>query len=70
VVIVLQLLAIVCFIGGALAMLWYASIVWKRAGGWKATWKAKAWSALVVISAATILWIGFVYHLIGFATDY
>ena len=55
---------------GFLALLWYAVTVWRRAGGWKATWKAKAWSALLLLSAATILWIALVYHLIGFATDY
>jgi CubicO group peptidase (beta-lactamase class C family) len=70
VVLTVQLITIVTLIGGFLATLWYAATVWRRQGGWKATWKAKAWSALLVVSAATILWIGFVYHLIGFATDY
>ena len=65
-----QVLSSIAFIGGFLVMLWYAVTVWRRGGGWKATWKAKAWSALLLISAATILWIGLVYHLIGFATDY
>ncbi|MCL6730198.1 serine hydrolase domain-containing protein [Sphingomonas hankyongi] len=70
VVIVLQLLAIVCFIGGAIAMLWYASTVWKRAGGWKATWKAKLWSLLLVVSALTVLYVGVIYKLVAFATNY
>jgi len=67
---IVQVLSSIAFIGGFLAMLWYAITVWRRGGGWKATWKAKAWSALLLLSAATILWIGLVYHLIGFATDY
>ncbi len=70
VVLTVQVLTILTFIGGFLALLWYAATVWRRPGAWKATWKAKAWSALLVISAATMLWIGFVYHLIGFATKY
>ena len=70
VVLTVQVITIVTFIGGFLALLWYAATVWRRQGGWKATWKAKAWSALLVLSAATMLWIGFVYHLIGFATNY
>jgi hypothetical protein len=65
-----QVLSSIAFIGGFLVMLWYAVTVWRRGGGWKATWKAKAWSALLLLSAATILWIGLAYHLIGFATDY
>jgi len=32
--------------------------------------EGEAWSALLLLSAATILWIALVYHLIGFATDY
>ena len=70
VVLTLQVITIVTFIGGFLALLWYAMTVWRRGGGWKATWKAKAWSALLLLSAATILWVGLVYKLIGFATNY
>jgi len=70
VVLTVQVLSSIAFIGGFLAVLWYAWTVWKRAGGWKATWKQKLWSLLLVISGATILWIALVYHLIGFATDY
>ena len=70
VVITLQVITIVAFIGGFLAMLWYAWTIWKRAGGFKATWKAKLWSALLVLSAFTALWVGFTYHLIGIATNY
>ena len=70
VVLTVQAITIVTFIGGFLATLWYAWIVWRRGGGWKATWKARLWSLLLVVSALTILWIGLVYKLIGFATNY
>ena len=70
VVLTLQVITFFAFIGGLAATAWYALTVWRRKGGWKATWKAKLWSLLLVISAATILWIGLAYHLIGFATDY
>jgi CubicO group peptidase (beta-lactamase class C family) len=70
VVLTVQVITFVTLIGGFLATLWYAATVWRRQGGWKATWRAKAWSALLVVSAATVLWIAFVYHLIGFATNY
>jgi len=70
VVLTVQVLGSIAFIGGFLAVLWYAWTVWKRGGGWKATWKQRLWSALLAVSGATILWIALVYHLIGFATDY
>jgi len=70
VVLTVQVLTSIGFIGGFLALLWYAWTVWKRGGGWKVTWKQKLWSLLLAISGATILWIALVYHLIGFATDY
>lgn len=70
VVLTVQVITFFAFIGGFLATLWYAVTVWRRKGGFKATWKAKLWSLLLVVSAATILWIALVYHLIGFATDY
>jgi hypothetical protein len=70
VVLTVQVITFFAFIGGFLATLWYAVTVWRRKGGWKATWKAKTWSLLLVVATATILWIGLIYHLIGFATKY
>ncbi len=70
VVLTVQVITWITFLGGAAAILWYAATVWRRKGGWKATWKAKLWSLLLVISALTILWIGFAYKLLGFATNY
>lgn len=66
----LQVISIVAFIGGLAATLWYAWTVWRRKGGWKATWKAKVWSLLLVVSAVTVLWVALAYHLIGMTTDY
>jgi CubicO group peptidase (beta-lactamase class C family) len=70
VVLTVQVISFIAFIGGAAAILWYAATVWRRKGGWKATWKAKARSALLVVSALTVLWVALTYHLIGFATNY
>jgi CubicO group peptidase (beta-lactamase class C family) len=70
VVLTLQVISFFAFISGTAAVIWYAWVAWKLSGGWKATWKAKAWSALLVISALTVLWVAFAYKLIGFATNY
>ena len=70
ILILLEVLSIVVFIGGLAVMLWYAWGVWKRSGGWKATWVAKTWSVFLVIAAATIVYVGLVFKLIGLTTNY
>ena len=70
IILALQLLTIVAFIGGLVVLAWYAWKVWKRGGGWKATWKARLWSALLVISALTFVYVGLIYHLIDLNTAF
>ena len=62
----LQFLSLVAFLGGTLVMLWYAYTAWKL----KWHWTAKVWSILLVIASATVLYVGLVYKLIGFTTNY
>jgi hypothetical protein len=70
ILLLLQLLAIIAFVGGFLVMLWYAYSVWRRPGGWKTTWAAKAWSTLLVIAAGMVLYVGLVFKLVGFTTNF
>jgi hypothetical protein len=65
-VLLMGLLSLIAFVGGLLAMLWYAYRIWR--GG--ARWPAKVWSILLVIAAATVLHIAISYHLIGFRTNF
>jgi CubicO group peptidase (beta-lactamase class C family) len=62
----LELLSIVVFIGGFVVMLWYAYSVW--ANRWR--WPAKTWSILLVIAAGMIVYVGLVFKLIGLTTNY
>jgi hypothetical protein len=62
----MQFLSILAFFGGLAVMLWYAYTAWSL----KWRWPAKAWSVLLVIAAATVLHVGLVFKLIGFATNY
>ena len=62
----LQFLSLIVFVGGAGVMLWYAYTAWKS----KWHWTAKAWSVLLVIAAAAVLYVALVFKLIGFATNY
>ena len=70
VVLTVQVISFFAFIGGFLLTLWYTLTVWRRKEGWKAGWKARLWSSLLVVSSATVLWVAVTYHLIGFATKY
>ena len=47
-------------------MAWYAYIAWS--GRWR--WSAKAWSILMLIAAAMVLYVALVFKLVGFATTY
>jgi len=62
----LELLSFIIFIGGFLVTLWYAYTVWR--GGLR--WPGKVWSILLVIAAGTVLYIGLVFKLIALTTNY
>jgi CubicO group peptidase (beta-lactamase class C family) len=66
ILIAMQFLSLVVFLGGTAVMLWYAYTAWKS----KWHWTAKTWSVLLVIAAATVLYVGLVFKLIGFVTNY
>ena len=61
-----QLLGIVAFIGGFLAALWNARMVWSGSR----RWPAKLWSIVLVLSTFVILWMAFVFKLIGFGVNF
>jgi CubicO group peptidase (beta-lactamase class C family) len=66
ILLILELLSIVVFIGGFAVMCWYAYNAWRN----KWRWTGKVWSILLVIASGTILYIGLVFKLVGLATNY
>ncbi|WP_028968873.1 serine hydrolase domain-containing protein [Sphingomonas sp. URHD0057] len=62
----LELLSIIIFIGGFAVMLWYAYTAWRN--GWR--WPGKLWSTLLVIAAGMVLYIALVFKLISLTTSY
>jgi CubicO group peptidase (beta-lactamase class C family) len=62
----LELLSIIVFVGGFAVMLWYAYVVWSNR--WR--WPGKVWSILLVIAAGTFLYVGLVFKLISLTTNY
>lgn len=62
----LELLSSLVFVGGFAVMLWYAYIAWTN--GWR--WPGKVWSIALVIAAGTIVYVGLVFKLIALTTNY
>jgi CubicO group peptidase (beta-lactamase class C family) len=61
-----QILGFVAFIGGFGLMLWNLRAVWRGTR----RWPAKLWSIVLTIAAFIVLWIAFVFKLIGFGLNY
>jgi hypothetical protein len=47
-------------------ILWNLRVVWSG----QRRWPAKLWSVILTLAAATVLWIGFAFHLIGLGANY
>lgn len=62
----LELLSFVIFIGGFLVTLWYAYTAWTS--GWR--WPGKVWSIVLAIAAGTFLYVGVVFKLVALTTNY
>jgi CubicO group peptidase (beta-lactamase class C family) len=62
----LELLSFVIFIGGFIVMLWYAYSAWRS--GWR--WPGKVWSIVSVLAAGMVLYVGLVFKLIALTTNY
>jgi CubicO group peptidase (beta-lactamase class C family) len=63
---ILQLLSLVAFVGAAGVALWHARVVWAGKRGWT----ARAWSAVLVLACATLLYVAVVFRLIAFDVNY
>jgi hypothetical protein len=62
----LRLLSLALFGVGSGAAIWHAWVVWRGSRGPF----SKLWSLLLVVAFFTMLWIGAVFRLIGFGSDY
>jgi CubicO group peptidase (beta-lactamase class C family) len=61
-----QVFGFVAFIGGFLLSLWNLVAVWTG----QRRWPAKLWSIALVFATFVVLWIAFVFHLIGWGVNY
>ena len=62
----LETASLVFFVGGLAVALWHAWIVWNG----HRRWQAKLWSIVLVVAAATVLWVGFAFRMISFGVNY
>ncbi len=66
IILTLQVLSFIAFLGGLAVMLWDAWLVWRGKRGWK----AKIWSLALVFAALIVVWTGFAFHLLSLGTNY
>ncbi|WP_246448797.1 serine hydrolase domain-containing protein [Sphingomonas sabuli] len=65
-VIIVQLLTFVAFLGGLAIFCWYAWQVWTG----KRRWTAKVWSLALVFAGIVVVWVGFAFHMLSIGTNY
>jgi CubicO group peptidase (beta-lactamase class C family) len=62
----LRLLALVVFPIGAMAGVWNAGEVLRS----QRVWTAKVWAVVLALSFVLILWVGLVFHMMGYSASY
>jgi CubicO group peptidase (beta-lactamase class C family) len=61
-----QLFGALAFLGGLAVMVWNLVVVLRGSR----RWPARVWSVVLVVAALSVVWIGLVFKLIHFGTDY
>ncbi|MBU3079503.1 beta-lactamase family protein [Sphingomonas sp. XMGL2] len=64
----MYLLTLVAFLGGLGLAAWNAWLIWR--GGAQRGWFAKAWSVVLLLSFFVLLWLGWVFGLLSFHTEF
>ena len=63
---VMYLCSVIAYHGGAVALLWAASVAWSAGR----PWTARLWTTLLALAALVLLWTAWIYHLMAFRTTY
>ena len=66
VLLLMHLLSIVVYIGGAAALVWAAYATWTA----QRPWTARLWNSVLALSALTLLWAAWICHVMSFRTNY
>ena len=62
----IRLLSFVVFVVGAAVSLWNAWVVLRS----KRRWLAKLWAVLLAVACLTVLYVGIVFHVVGYSANY
>ncbi len=62
----MYVLSVVAYAGGAAVMVWAAYVAW----GGARPWTARLWTTVLALAALTLLWTGWIHHLMSFQTNY
>jgi hypothetical protein len=62
----MHLLSILGYVGGAIVLIWAATIAWTG----KRSWPRRVWTSVLAASAVVMLWMAWVYHLTSFTSRY
>jgi hypothetical protein len=63
---VVRLFTLVAVVLGAAIALWNAGVVLRS----RRRWPAKVWSVVLAVSCLTMLWVGFVFKMVGFSGEF
>lgn len=66
VVVALQVMTILGYVGGTLAMLWATREAWRL----RRPWAARLWTTLLALSGLVLVWTAIQYHLMNFQLHY
>ena len=62
----MHLLSILGYVGGAIVLIWAATIAWTG----KRSWPGRVWTSVLAVSGVVMLWMAWVYHLTSFTSRY
>ena len=62
----LQILTFIVFLGGLAVFVWYLWQVWRG----KRRWWAKVWSVALVFAGLVMVWFGFAFHVLSLGANY
>ena len=63
---IVRVLALLVFVGGTAIALWNAGVVLRS----QRKWPAKLWAVVLAVSCLTVLYVGVVFHIVGYSANY
>ncbi len=68
-ILTLHVLTVLLFPAAAVAAAWNVGVVWRGRHGWASSF-ARLWALVLLAASLVLLWVGLVFHLVGFGLSY